>query len=130
METGEKWVMVTIHLSAAPYPFVGTLTVMDCLKLQNFIQTRNCSKEIFQEFANTKQHLEKLIQKLPDFTEKCTQLQTVAADVSRHRRLTCLTLAKHTSLLEVLELPQIMETVVRNQHYEETLHSCARSSHR
>ena len=37
---------------------------------KTFIQTSNCSKEIFQESANTEQHLEKLIQKLPDFTEK------------------------------------------------------------
>eukprot|EP00092_Neocalanus_flemingeri_P008469 GFUD01009126.1.p1 GENE.GFUD01009126.1~~GFUD01009126.1.p1 ORF type:complete len:635 (-),score=134.88 GFUD01009126.1:114-2018(-) len=88
---------------------------------KTFIQTSNCSKEIFQEFANTEQHLEKLIEKLPDFTEKCSQFQTVAGDISRHRRLTSLTLAKHTSLLEVLELPQLMETVVRNQHYEEAL---------
>jgi len=88
---------------------------------KTFIQTSNCSKEIFQEFANTEQHLEKLIQKLPDFTGKCNQFQTIAGDISRHRRLTSLTLAKHTSLLEVLELPQLMETVVRNQHYEEAL---------
>jgi hypothetical protein len=88
---------------------------------KTFIQTSHCSKEIFQEFATTEQHLENLIQKLPDFTEKCTQFQTTAGDISRHRRLTSLTLAKHTSLLEVLELPQLMETVVRNQHYEEAL---------
>ena len=31
------------------------------------------------------------------------------------------TLARNTSLLEILELPQLMETVVRNQHYEEAL---------
>jgi len=88
---------------------------------KTFIQTSNCSKEIFKEFANTEEHLTKLIEKLPDFTEKCSQFQTVAGDISRHRRLTSLTLAKHTSLLEVLELPQLMETVVRNQHYEEAL---------
>jgi len=88
---------------------------------KTFIQTSNCSKEIFKEFANTEDHLEKLIDKLPDFTEKCSHFQSVAGDISRHRRLTSLTLAKHTSLLEVLELPQLMETVVRNQHYEEAL---------
>ena len=50
----------------------------------------------------------------------CT-VQARAQDIGAHRRLTSLTLAKHTSLLEVLELPQLMETTVRNQHYEEAL---------
>ena len=48
-------------------------------------------------------------------------MQARAQDIGAHRRLTSLTLAKHTSLLEVLELPQLMETTVRNQHYEEAL---------
>lgn len=88
---------------------------------KTFIQTSNCSREIFTQFQTTESHLQQLLEKLPNFTSHCHEFQAAAADISRHRRLTSLTLSKHTSLLEILELPQLMDTVVRNQHYEEAL---------
>lgn len=88
---------------------------------KTFIQTSDCSKQIYNELATTEQHLQNLTTQMPGFLEKCEQFKTVAADISTHRRLTSLTLSKHTSLLEILELPQLMDTVVRNQHYDEAL---------
>jgi len=88
---------------------------------KTFIQTSNCTAEIYKEFAETENHLTGVLSKLTQFKEDCAQFQVASHDISQHRRLTSLTLSKNTTLLEILELPQLMETVVRNQHYEEAL---------
>ena len=88
---------------------------------KTFIQTSNCTSEIYKEFAETENHLTGVLDKLGQFKLDCADFQVASQEISRHRRLTSLTLSKNTTLLEILELPQLMETVVRNQHYEEAL---------
>jgi len=49
------------------------------------------------------------------------RFQQRSTEISEQRKRTSLVLSKHTKVLEVLELPQLLETCVRNSHYEEAL---------
>ncbi|KAH9499409.1 conserved oligomeric Golgi complex component [Bulinus truncatus] len=90
-----------------------------------FIQTAHCSREIFQDFQIIEQNLENLLNKLPSFSEECQKVIKKAQDISSSRRMNTLTLQRHSQLLEILEIPQLMDTCVRNGYYEEALELAA-----
>lgn len=48
-----------------------------------------------------------------------------AEEIGASRRMNSLTLNRHTEILEVLEIPQLMDTCVRNGYYEEALELAA-----
>ncbi|XP_071957455.1 conserved oligomeric Golgi complex subunit 8-like [Antedon mediterranea] len=88
---------------------------------KTFIETADCSKEIVEDFNLVEQHVNNLLSKLPNFGDQCQQFMKSANDINVSRRLNTLTLNKHNQLLEVLEIPQLMDTCVRNNYYEEAL---------
>ena len=65
--------------------------------------------------------METLSEKLTPLKEACLNFESQAKTLSLRRKSTSLVLARHTKLLEVLELPQLVETCVRNGHYDEAL---------
>lgn len=92
---------------------------------KTFIQTSECSREIFREFKNTEKRLDDLFEKIPSFNSKCTEFVTNSNEINKSRRLNSLTLQKNAQLLEILEMPQLMETCIRERKYEEALELAA-----
>lgn len=90
-----------------------------------FIQTSECSKRIFCEFSATEQQLDTLIERLPDLQDRCERFVNASADINSARRLNTLTLRRNAQLLEILELPQLMDTCIRHGKYEEALELAA-----
>merc|ERR1719400_2893471 len=82
---------------------------------KTFIQTSSCSKEVFSSFTETEAQLDHLLEKLPSFRADCNEFEASAQEISSHRRLTSLSLARHTTLLEALELSAYVARLVKRQ---------------
>lgn len=92
---------------------------------KTFIQTAECSRDIFKDFQIVEKHVGDLLEKLPEFSEECKGVMQKAQEINASRRMNNLTLQRHTQLLEILEMPQLMDTCVRNGYYEEALELAA-----
>lgn len=88
---------------------------------KTFIQTAECSQEIFQDFSVIEMRLDDLLATLPNFVKKCDTFTHEAQQINNRWHQISLTLSKHPQLLEILEMPQLMDTCVRNGYYEEAL---------
>ncbi|XP_045118300.1 conserved oligomeric Golgi complex subunit 8-like [Portunus trituberculatus] len=88
---------------------------------KTFIHTAECSKTIYNDFTSVESHLEGLSSCLPNLRKSVESFLATSKNLAQSRHLTSLTLTKHTQLLEILELPQLMDTCVRNGYYEEAL---------
>lgn len=88
---------------------------------KTFIKASECSREIYKEIGETSLNLDGLMEKLPEFSKKCENFVTISKEIAEKRRLNSLTLKNNAQLLEILELPQLMNTCIRDEKYEEAL---------
>ena len=73
-----------------------------------------------------------LIQSLPGLSSACKDFSSKAHDISHRRTINRITLGNHALILELLEIPQLMDTCVRSGLYDEALEleSFAQKLHR
>ncbi|PKA57298.1 hypothetical protein AXF42_Ash002602 [Apostasia shenzhenica] len=66
-------------------------------------------------------HLDSLTSEIPKLTSGCTEFIESAHQILEERKLTKTLLANHSTLLDLLEIPQLMDTCIRNGNYDEAL---------
>ncbi|XP_013109965.2 conserved oligomeric Golgi complex subunit 8 [Stomoxys calcitrans] len=92
---------------------------------KTFIKTAENSRSIYKEFQNAESQVSTVVEKLPELSDKCEAFLEQSVEINEQRRLNSITLKKNAQLLEILELPQLMERCIREGRYEEALELAA-----
>lgn len=88
---------------------------------KTFIKTAHCTTDVFKDFTTIQTSTNDLLTKLPDFADSCKSFLEKAEEINIARKKNSNTLQYHQRVLEILEIPQLMDTCVRNSYYEEAL---------
>lgn len=88
---------------------------------KTFIETAECSRELFSQFNLIENKLDKLINDIPLFESKCKLFGEKSNGIDNLRKSNSLTLTKSGQLLELLELPQLMNSFINDGLYEDAL---------
>ncbi|WOK91333.1 hypothetical protein Cni_G00024 [Canna indica] len=86
-----------------------------------FIAAADAVSFIKEELSGFDKHLDSLITEIPNLTAGCTEFIESAQQILEERKLNQTLLANHSTLLDLLEIPQLMDTCIRNGNYDEAL---------
>ncbi|CAH9144667.1 unnamed protein product [Cuscuta epithymum] len=86
-----------------------------------FISSAEALLAIREEVSSIDKHLESMIDEIPKLTFGCTEFIDSAEEILDKRKMNQTLLANHSTLLDLLEIPQLMDTCVRNGNYDEAL---------
>lgn len=86
-----------------------------------FLQLSECTSDVKKEMADIKSHCEGIEGSAPNFISICQEFCKNTQAISNTRRLNSKTLKQHPAILELLEIPQVMDTCIKNHHYDEAL---------
>jgi hypothetical protein len=86
-----------------------------------FTSVHQCSSAIGAAFDDFDSSLDKLIEAIPALEDECRQFGKGTSEIQTARKKAVLLQEHEDKLLDVLEIPQLMETCVRNGYYQEAL---------
>ncbi|MBA0594160.1 hypothetical protein Gorai_011077 [Gossypium raimondii] len=77
-----------------------------------FISAADALVAIKEEVPSINKHLESMITVIPNLTSGCTEFVESAEHILEKRKMNQTLLANHSTLLDLLEIPQLMDTYV------------------
>ncbi|XP_018327436.1 conserved oligomeric Golgi complex subunit 8 [Agrilus planipennis] len=86
-----------------------------------FLETAQCSQSLFGQFTLIENKLGTLLLDIPQFEKQFENFLNKTKDINSIRKLNSLTLTRNAQLLEILELPQLMESFINGGFYEDAL---------
>eukprot|EP00250_Pteridium_aquilinum_P014225 c21857_g1_i4 orf=485-2197(+) len=86
-----------------------------------FIIAAEALHSLGEEMTSVDKHLEALITEIPELTGGCNKFMECGQQILEKRSLNQMLLANHSAILDLLEVPQLMDTCVRNGNYDEAL---------
>lgn len=88
---------------------------------KTFLDSHAATGSMRSGFAAASDSLDKAIGLLPELESASQEFTKAASSILAERAKTSLVLAHHTTLLDILEIPQLIDTFVRNGYYEEAM---------
>lgn len=86
-----------------------------------FIQTAECSKDISNDFSTIEERLSIILKQLDEFSSSCQTFIRETEQTNSLRKQNTFTLQKYSQLLEILEIPQLMDSFVRTDNFDDAL---------
>ena len=88
---------------------------------RSFVANADATQATSEGLAAVRERLDSLESHLPALVEACSNVEERASAIREERRAVNLVLEHHGTLLELLEIPQLLETCVQNGYYDEAL---------
>uniref|UniRef100_A0A6B2L2J8 Conserved oligomeric Golgi complex subunit 8 n=1 Tax=Arcella intermedia TaxID=1963864 RepID=A0A6B2L2J8_9EUKA len=88
---------------------------------KTLIKGAECTKTIHTEVKELAKELNQMEKNLSSLSQACFNFTESTTEIAKKRKTNYITLQQHNVLLELLELPQLMDTCVKGKFYEEAL---------
>lgn len=98
-------------------------SIQECAvsKYRAFVDTARCLSAVAAEMEDVQSSLDSLEADLPVLSSKCEGFEADARGILANRAANKQLQATHSTVLELLEIPQLADTCVRNGNYDEAL---------